>query len=459
MGNSFGLANEAPPTLTAGVVSSLTYLQAGDAGGRLEFVYTSAAVNPGVNGGPLVDVEGRLVGTVSTYLAPLPAEPYQFLGKVVPADRLRAAYADLPESAEVFPPPETGRPRSPESAALELVLHTTARRAAAAVVSLEVERSQPLSSISPGRGGVVPTMRYAGPVSGLLVEEDGWILTSLYNLTNTATLVTPGWKPPAEAELEAGLRAIQKVTVHVEGGGRTEARLIAHDSRLGVALLKADLAALAGGDPELTRAVKPLPVAPPETYVEGRLVLALGKPFGANRNPDPLLTFGILSKRHADSVQDPWRGQWQTDAGATDANVGGAVVDLHGRLLGMLQIWTPTRHGRNSGIGFVVTGDRIAASLPALKEGRSLERGFLGVVWAEGSDEAAIGQVSPDSPAAAAGLRPGDRIIGVDGASTPKVGDVVGRLLARWAGERVVLRIARGSEELDVEVELRARVR
>jgi len=64
MGDSFGHAEEAPPTLTGGVISSL--VPAADASsGRWSYIYTSAAVNPGVNGGPLVDIHGRLVGTIS----------------------------------------------------------------------------------------------------------------------------------------------------------------------------------------------------------------------------------------------------------------------------------------------------------------------------------------------------------------------------------------------------------
>ena len=77
-----------------------------------------------------------------------------------------------------------------------------------------------------------------------------------------------------------------------------------------------------------------------------------GDPSGSKSLIDPLLTMGILSKVHADTAAAPWRGMWQTDAGAIDGNVGGAAVDLEGRLLGMLTFWDPARHGRNSGIAF-----------------------------------------------------------------------------------------------------------
>ncbi|MHC5010998.1 MAG: S1C family serine protease [Planctomycetota bacterium] len=455
MGNAFGLSQEAPPTLTAGIVSSLTYLGGGDPGGRIQHVYTSAAINPGVNGGPLIDVEGRLVGTVSTFLRPGEAEPYQFLGKVVPMDRLRALYADLPEADELFPDSDPQRERAKEAAAFELVLHHMATRAYPAVVSLEVERSQPLSRVIPTPQGARQLPRFLGPVSGILVDADGWIVTSLYNLTNISALVQPGIRLPPEAQVDTGIRAVSSVTVHFSVGSRTSAQVVAHDARLGIALLKADMAALS--DATVTQAARPLAPAPADSYEAGRFVLALGNPFGQDANPDPLLTVGVLSKQHAEDALDPWRGQWQTDAGATDANCGGAVIDLRGRLVGMLQIWSPPRHGRNSGIGFVVTWDQIAAALPDLKEGRTRRPGTMGVNLEEVDEAVRVQAVVPGSPAAAAGLLPGDRIRAIDGHETPGI-DVLRRLLlARWAGDRIRITVERGEETLEIELVLGAR--
>ena len=83
LGTTFDDRGVSPPTLTAGLISAFTYLNT-SATNRYEFVYTSAAVNLDVNGGPMVDLRGRLVGTVSTFLDPEPDEPFQFLGKAGP---------------------------------------------------------------------------------------------------------------------------------------------------------------------------------------------------------------------------------------------------------------------------------------------------------------------------------------------------------------------------------------
>lgn len=453
MGNAFDMAKEAPPTLTAGVVSSLTPLPAGDGGGAFESIYTSAAVNPGVNGGPCVDIEGRLVGTVSTWLPAVPGEPYQFLGKVVPMDRIRAACEDLPEAGRLFGDPPKRRRSAKASQALERVFRFMARRARPAVVSLEVKRKQALGIRALGQRGLVDSPRYLGPVSGVLVDDDGWIVTSLYNLANTLELLLPGTKLPPLQQVGTGLQAIESVTVYLPDGGQAEAQVVAHDGRLGIALLKAELPQ---GD--ATRvASRTLEAAPPDAFEVGRFVLALGNPFGEQGNPDPLLTIGILAKQHAVDAPAAWRGQWQTDAGVTDGNCGGALVDLEGRLLGILQIWHPAGHGRNSGIGFVVPWPEVVKALPCLEKGVSPARGFLGVRWRPGATDPTLVEVLPETPAAAAGLQPGDRIVAVMGRPTRTVREVHGALVFRWEGETLSITVERDGKTVEVEVTLAAR--
>lgn len=400
MGNAFGLAQEAPPTLTAGVVAAFDALPEGDVGGAYATIYTSAAVNPGVNGGPCIDIEGRLVGTVSTYLSPEKDQPYQFLGKVVPIDRVRAAYADVKEATALFSRPTDKRRRAKASAALEQVFRYAATQARPVVLGLEIVRTQPLNSVVPQGGNrQVSVPRYEGPVSGILVSADGWILTSLYNLTNTIELLAPGVTFPPAAQVVTGLAAISEVKVFLPDGGDLVAKVVAHDGLLGVALLKAELAA--------GQVLDPPTAAPADAYAPGRFVVALGNPYGSTRRTLPLLSVGILSKQHEADASAAWRGQWQTDAGVTDGNCGGALVDVRGRLLGMLQIWHPMQHGRNSGIGFVVPWDDVEAALPRLQEGHSRKRGFLGIQFRDGAKEPFLGTVTEASPAARAGLKAG----------------------------------------------------
>jgi S1-C subfamily serine protease len=417
----------------------------------------------------MVDVEGRLVATISTWVTPLLRQeetlldPYQFLGKAIPVERLRAAYGPLPEAAELFGTVPPSKVRTSHTAALESSFHQAAHKAYASVVSLEVKRSAPISLASPHSGPAVP--RYRGPVSGFVTSPEGWIVTSLYNLANVGTLEAPWWGRekadaiPEDARLEGSLAQIQEITAHLPDGRSLPARLVGRDLKTGTALLKVD-----APEPQPGIAPYALPSmepAPADTLAEGRFVLALGNPFGATRNVSPLLAVGILSKRHPDDAAAPWRGEWQTDAGVTDANCGGAVVDLRGRLVGMLTTWSPARHGRNSGIAFVVPWDRIRAALPDMKAGVVASRGYLGVQWADAGAKgtvplAVIGKVMPDSAAAKAGLEAGDRIVRVGDARITTSIEALQQIVFAWAGEKVRLRVERGGKELDVEVVLGA---
>lgn len=454
MGNAFNLSDEGSPSLTAGVISNFQPMPRGQAGGRHEFFYTNAAVNPGVNGGPVVDVAGRLVGIVSTWVRTSSGNtknPFQNLGKVLPIDRLRSIYANVDDAKELFAERVSRDYDAPSTRALETVLHHTAHGAYGALVSLDVKRKRPVSALVPGRKGPVEYPRYDGPVSGILVSDDGLVVTSLYNLTSTIELMFPQWGrgAPPEAHFDTGLADIEGIDAYFHNGFATTAALVGYHQGLGVALLQ--LATTGPADAGATGA-RPvaIPKAPAEAFRPGAFTLAVGNPFGKERSDDPLLSFGILSKRHSPDIDDAWRGLWQTDAGVTDANCGGAVLDIEGRLLGMQHIWTNTRHGRNSGIAFVVPWPDIAAALPRLQKGENFRRPFLGVSWKDPGGAPTLKEVIADTAAAAAKLRADDLIVALDDTDVKTVADCVAILSRKWSGETLKIRVRRGADTVEV---------
>jgi S1-C subfamily serine protease len=460
MGTPFGHDEGGTAALTAGIVSALVPLPAGDAGGKHALVYTSAAVNPGVNGGPLVDADGALVGIISTWSGPEPSNPYQFLGKAFPIDRLRAAYRDLPDAASVFPDPKSLAPRSKQAALLEAAFSLAAAKAYPSVASLELTRGEPFHMVV-GRGPhgeTVELARYTGPVSGVVVSSDGWIVTSLYNLGNVTALAANA----GSGGLETTLAKITGIQAHFTDGTSAPARLVAHDQKLGIACLKADLPA--------GKTTVPATPAPREAAAPGRLVLCVGNPFGAARSPEPLLTVGMYSRLHPEDSDDAWRGDFQTDAGLTDADCGGALVDVHGRVMGLAMLWNPAQHGRSSGIGFGVPWPTVLAALPSLQAGTSVTYGnaYLGVVW---SFDAAAGGVRIDQtpkkppkpgetgggtpgPAEVAGVVAGDLVTAIDGKPIKRFRDATEGVRLRKPGDKVRLTIARDGKTLEIEVTL-----
>ncbi|MCE9635901.1 MAG: S1C family serine protease [Planctomycetes bacterium] len=455
MGNSFGFSTESTPSLTAGIIASLPRRTGSTDQGLFDMIYTTAAINPGVNGGPLVDVHGRLVGVIVGFVDARaePTSPYQFIGRVMPIDRLRTAWAGDAEAKSAFSAAPPRALVSPDADALELVVSRAVATAHPAALSLEVQRKSPLSSVAiADNGKPVELPRYRGPVSAFAATPDGIVVTALYNVTNTATLIFPGLAQmlPKDATTKAGLDAIEGATLHLPDGTSCPAKLLAVHEGLGIAAFRAELPA--------GRTLPTLAPAPADAYAEGRFAIGLGNPFGAARSPEPFTTFGILSKLHADDAAEIWRGHWQVDARATDGNCGGPAVDLRGRLLGMLTLWDPAHQGRASGIGFVLPWQKIAGVLPDLAAGKTFRRPFLGVSWDQTVTAGARIQAVVDGSAAkAAGLQGGDEIVEIDGKPIASIGDCSAILSRKWAGDPIKLKIRRGPDIVALDATLGTR--
>lgn len=154
----------------------------------------------------------------------------------------------------------------------------------------------------------------------------------------------------------------------------------------------------------------------------------------------------------------------QTDANTSPANYGGPLIDLEGRIIGICVPLSPDAKSEaagaewyDSGIGFAVPLDGLETVIAAMKEGKTLERGYLGIQAEPAGDPptgAVIKQVLPDSAAAKAGLAAEDKILAVGGTEILDVthlASVIGRYLL---GDKVEVLIQRGAEQKSIVVEL-----
>ncbi len=190
-------------------------------------------------------------------------------------------------------------------------------------------------------------------------------------------------------------------------------------------------------------------------------MLAIGNPFGL----DDTLTTGIVSalNRTVDNEQGGTiENVIQTDAAISPGNSGGPLIDSAGRLVGInTMIYSPS--GAYAGIGFAVPVDMINRVVPRLISFGRYVRPTLGIsanddvsrqlLNADANGVLVLG-VSPDSPAARAGLRPtevtcsgrasiGDVIEAIDGKPVKDFAALVGVLDMHEFGDRVTLTVLR----------------
>jgi serine protease Do len=257
--------------------------------------------------------------------------------------------------------------------------------------------------------------------SGVIVSPDGYILT--------ANHVVEG---------------ADKVKVALSDGEKElDAKVIGTDPPTDVAVLKI----------EANKTLPSLTIGDSDKLEVGDIVLALGNPFAVGQT----LTMGIVSAvgRGGFGITG-YENFIQTDAAINPGNSGGALVDVQGRLVG-INTAILSRSGGFQGVGFAVPINMARFVMDRLISTGKVVRGYLGISiqpltrdlakefnLPDESSGVLVGEVSPGSPAAKAGLQDGDVVLDFNG---KKVADPrnLQLLVSQTApGSRVTLRILRG---------------
>ena len=202
----------------------------------------------------------------------------------------------------------------------------------------------------------------------------------------------------------------------------------------------------------------------------GQLVLAMGNPLGLAAT----VTNGIVSATGRTVSEPPSPGSpggatlpdaIQTSADINPGNSGGALVDLEGRVIGIptLAAVDPSGGSRAPGIGFAIPSNQAKRLADQLIENGVVTdsgRAALGVRVTTVVDQlgkrvgVGVVDVIPGGPAAAAGIRPGDVVVSVDGEEIPS-SEALGAVLAEHEpGDTVPVTVLRDGTEVTLEVTL-----
>ncbi|MBI4879820.1 MAG: trypsin-like peptidase domain-containing protein [Planctomycetes bacterium] len=324
---------------------------------------------------------------------------------------------------------------------LALLLETGGARAARAQDAAEeeailrdaekIERSL-VSLVSRIRESTVAVVRYVaedkdglatevggGMGSGVVVSNDGKVFTNVHVIEDAVRI---------EVVFSDGLTA--------------QAELFNKMPLYDFALLRVRRADLRPADFAKTSLVEP-----------GQWVLAAGNPRGLGMDGEPIVTLGIVSgKGRVAGGKYQYHNAVQTDAEINPGNSGGPLFDLNGRVIGINGlISTVNNASANIGVGFTIPADQIASFLPSMLSGETVEPGYSGIQIEPRTDEKGgvmVRSVERRSPADKVGIRPGDRITGLNGKPIDGITAWANEVAMLPGGRTVTLRLVRENRSL-----------
>jgi len=264
--------------------------------------------------------------------------------------------------------------------------------------------------------------------SGVIVTKDGYIVTNNHVVSGAT-----------------------KIIVKLHDGRKYTAKLIGTDPKTDVAIIKID-----------AKNLKPITIADSSKIKVGDIVLAVGNPFGLGET----VTQGIISGLNRTSIGlNDYENFIQTDAPINPGNSGGALVDLKGRLIGINSAII-SRSGGNNGIGFAIPSNMMKFVITSLIKNGKVERGYLGVMISNIDSSKAklygiekgvlINKVEPKSAAEAAGLKPGDIIVAVDGEDVKNAGELRNKIAFKGPDAEVIIKVYRNGKYVTLTAKLKA---
>lgn len=280
--------------------------------------------------------------------------------------------------------------------------------------------------------GPQPLGPQVGTGSGVIISEDGYIVTNNHVIDNA-----------------------EDIEVSLDDNRTFKAQLIGTDPSTDLALIKIEetgLPAVTFGNSD-------------DLHV-GEWVLAIGNPFNLNST----VTAGIVSAkaRNINILRDQAAIESfiQTDAAVNPGNSGGALVDLQGNLIGInTAIASPT--GSYSGYSFAVPVTIVRKIMEDLLEYGTVQRGFLGVIIRsldgnlardEGLDitqGVLVDSLTDNGAAREAGIEVGDVILAVDGREIKSSSELQAVIGTKRPGDEVAITVLRDGNERSIDVTLR----
>lgn len=271
-----------------------------------------------------------------------------------------------------------------------------------------------------------------GSGSGVIISEDGYIVTNNHVISNS-----------------------DKIEVILNDRRTYEAELIGADASTDVALIKIKekgLPFLSYGNSDAVKV--------------GEWVLAVGNPFNLNST----VTAGIISAKGRNNIlngnQRPIESFIQTDAAVNPGNSGGALVNTEGELVG-INTAIASNNGTYQGYSFAVPVNIVKKIVSDLVEFGAVQRAYIGVsiqdIDAKFASEKNIKQlkgiyvngISEGGSAQDAGISEGDVITGIQEIPVASVSELQEQISRYRPGDKINVSVIRNNKELNLPVVLK----
>ena len=266
------------------------------------------------------------------------------------------------------------------------------------------------------KGPAGATRQVNGMGTGVVIDPRGYLLTNFH--------VVDG---------------VRQIRVTLDDGTVDIARVVAHDRRTDLAVIKISVG----------RSLPTCPVGSSQDLLPGETVIAVGNAFGYEHT----VTRGIVSALGRDvqvSESQAYDDLIQTDASINPGNSGGPLLNIEGDMIG---VNVAVRAGAQ-GIGFAIPVDdalRVAARLMSVERLENKWHGIQASLEQDG-DRLVVKRVLSGSPAAKSGVKPGDVIEQLGDYEVKRQLDIERALLGRRIGDRLPLQVSRSGEELDLRL-------
>jgi len=265
--------------------------------------------------------------------------------------------------------------------------------------------------------------------SGLIITSDGYIVTNNHVVQNQKSLM-----------------------VYLADGRNVSAKVVGADPRTDLAVIKVDLTGLPAGvlgDSDLLR--------------PGELAVAIGNPLGMDFSRT--VTSGVVSglNRVIDISDEAAIRLIQTDAVINPGNSGGPLVNGRGEVIGLTSMKLVTENVE--GMGFAIPSNMVRRVATEIMQKGTVSRALIGVSLVDAevaarqygikvNQGAYVAEVTAGGAAEKAGVRAGDVIVALDGTVINSTSTLRALLAEKVPGDKVALKIVRGSQQLALEAVL-----